>query len=70
MMNIVDLAHEIIRMDQRIRELECENEQLRQVEKDHNQFLRDTMSHNDQMLWNLMEMGLKVAETHSVEVIQ
>jgi hypothetical protein len=67
-MNIVTLAHEIIRMDERIRELEWENAQLREVERDHNEFLQSTLKHNDQMLWNLMEMGMKVAESHPVGV--
>jgi hypothetical protein len=66
-MNIVTLAHEIIRMDERIRELEWENERLREVERDYNQFFQSTLKHNDQMLWNLMEMGMKVAESHQVE---
>jgi hypothetical protein len=66
-MNIVTLAHEIIRMDERIRELEWENAQLREAERDYNEFLQSTLKHNDQMLWNLMEVGMKVAESHQVE---
>ncbi len=67
MMDIVSMAHEIIRMDERIRELECENAHLREAERDYNSFLQSTLKHNDQMLLSLMEVGMKVAESHQVE---
>jgi len=67
MMDIVSMAHQIIRMDERILELELENARLREVERDHNDFLQSTLKHNDQMMWNLVEMGIKVAESHQME---
>ncbi len=61
-MNVVDLARQILSMDERILELEIENARLREVEQRYNQLLDSSLETSRQSAAN----WLKVLSTPGV----
>jgi hypothetical protein len=57
-MDIVDFAYQVIEMDKRIRDLEFENERLRQFEHDYNELLNDSLAHSHAMMGNTLKLFL------------
>lgn len=58
-MNVVQFAKQVLEMDQRIRELECENARLREDSANYDELLSSTLRHNQNMAFGLLELGLK-----------
>jgi hypothetical protein len=55
-MDIVDFAYQVIEMNEKIRELEFENERLRQYERDYHKLLNSSLSHNQEMIGNTLRL--------------
>lgn len=57
-MKIVDFAYQVIEMNEKIRELEFENERLRQYEHDYYELLNSSLSHNQEMIVNTLRLAM------------
>jgi hypothetical protein len=57
-MDIVDFAYQVIEMNERIRDLEVENERLRRFEHDYNELLNDSLAHSQVMIGNTLKLFL------------
>jgi hypothetical protein len=57
-MDIVDFAYQVIEMNERIRDLEFENERLRRFEHDYNELLNDSLAHSHAMMGNTLRLFL------------
>lgn len=57
-MNIVDFAYQAIELDNRIRDLEVENNRLRRFEQDYNDLLNESLAHSHQMMCNTLKLFL------------
>jgi hypothetical protein len=55
-LDIVDFAHQVIEMNERIRELEFENTRLRQYEHDYYDLLNNSLAHNEAMIGNTLRL--------------
>ncbi len=61
-MNLSSFARDIISLEERNKELEMENYELRQIVLEHNQMTRDSLDHNMKMISGLFQVGLIMAE--------
>jgi hypothetical protein len=57
-MDIVDFAYQVIEMNERIRDLEFENERLRRFENDYNELLNESLAHSQAMMGNTLKLFL------------
>ena len=57
-LDIVDFAYQIIEMQNRIVDLEIENERLRKFESDYHYLLDSSMKHNSTMMSNILDLCL------------
>ena len=57
-LNIVDFAHQIIEMQDRIIDLEIENDRLREYKEDYDELLKSSSYHNAKMVGNLLDLCL------------
>lgn len=57
-MDIVDFAYQVIEMNERIRDLEFENNRLRRFEHDYNELLNESLAHNQVMMGNTLKLFL------------
>lgn len=57
-MHVVDFAYQVIEMQDRITELEIENERLRRFEHDYNELLNDSLAHSHTMMGNTLKLFL------------
>jgi hypothetical protein len=57
-MDVVDFAYQVIEMNERIRDLEVENERLRRFEHDYNELLNDSLAHSHVMMGNTLRLFL------------
>ena len=57
-LDIVDFAYQVIEMNERIRDLEVENERLRRFEHDYNELLNDSLAHSHAMMGNTLRLFL------------
>ena len=57
-MDIVDFAYQVIEMNERIRDLEVENERLRRFEHDYNELLNESLAHSHAMIGNTLKLFL------------
>ena len=57
-MDVVDFAYQIIEMQTKIVELEIENERLRRYERDYQELMDQSLSHNATMMGNIMKLCL------------
>jgi hypothetical protein len=57
-LDIVDFAYQVIEMNERIRDLEVENERLRRFEHDYNELLNDSLAHSHVMIGNTLKLFL------------
>lgn len=57
-MDVVDFAHQVIEMHNRITALEQENERLRQYKKDYNDVLNESLAHSQAMIGNTLKLFL------------
>jgi hypothetical protein len=55
-LDIVDFAYQVIEMQNRIVDLEIENERLRKYEFDYNDLLDSSMKHNSAMMCNILNL--------------
>lgn len=53
-MNVIDFAHDILDMQDRIRTLEAENAALQKYKKDYISLLNSSMEHNQAMMLNML----------------
>jgi hypothetical protein len=57
-MDIVDFAYQVIEMNQRISDLEFENNCLRRFEHDYNELLNESLAHSHAMIGNTLKLFL------------
>jgi alpha-beta hydrolase superfamily lysophospholipase len=57
-MHVVDFAYQVIEMHERIRDLEFENNRLRQYEHDYHELLNESLAHNQAMMGNTLKLFL------------
>jgi hypothetical protein len=57
-LDIVDFAHQVIEMNERIRDLEFENSRLRRFEHDYNELLNESLAHSHAMIGNTLKLFL------------
>jgi hypothetical protein len=57
-MDIVDFAYQVIEMNQRISDLEFENNRLRRFENDYNELLNESLAHSHAMIGNTLKLFL------------
>jgi hypothetical protein len=57
-MDIVDFAYQVIEMNQRISDLEFENNRLRRFEHDYNELLNESLAHSQAMIGNTLKLFL------------
>jgi hypothetical protein len=57
-MDIVDFAYQVIEMNQRISDLEFENNRLRRFEHDYNELLNESLAHSHAMIGNTLKLFL------------
>lgn len=57
-MDVVDFAYQVIEMHERIRDLEFENNRLRQYEHDYHELLHSSLAHNQAMMGNTLKLFL------------
>lgn len=57
-MHVVDFAYQVIEMQDRITELEIENDRLRRFEHDYNELLNDSLAHSHAMMGNTLKLFL------------
>jgi hypothetical protein len=57
-LNIVDFAHQVIEMQDRIIDLQIENSRLRQYESDYHELLQSSLHHNENMMMNMLDVCL------------
>lgn len=57
-MNIVDFAYQVIEMQERITQLEIENEQLSWFKEEYHNLLDSSMQHNQVMMGNILKLCL------------
>jgi hypothetical protein len=57
-MDIVDFAYQVIEMNQRISDLEFENNHLRRFEHDYNELLNESLAHSHAMIGNTLKLFL------------
>jgi hypothetical protein len=57
-LDIVDFAYQVIEMQNRIVDLEIENERLRKYEFDYNELLNDSLAHSQVMIGNTLKLFL------------
>jgi hypothetical protein len=55
-LDIVNFAYRILEMQDKIIELEIENNRLRKYEADYNELLNSSMKHNATMMGNILEL--------------
>ena len=55
-MNVVDFARQIIAMQDKIADLQWENERLRKYERDYNELLNESLTHNQRMVGNMLSV--------------
>lgn len=57
-MNIVDFAYQVIEMQERITQLEIQNEQLSWYKEEYHKLMDSTMQHNQVMMNNILKLCL------------
>ena len=57
-MNIVDFAHQVLDMQDRIAALEIQNEQLRWYKEEYQKLMDSSMQHNQAMMNNILKLCL------------
>jgi hypothetical protein len=57
-MNIVDFAYQVIEMQERITDLEMQNEQLSWFKEEYHKLMNSTMQHNQAMMGNIFKLCL------------
>jgi hypothetical protein len=55
-MNVVHFAHQVLAMQERIEDLEIENERLRKYEADYHELMNSSLSHNAAMMGNILKL--------------
>ena len=55
-MNVVDFARQIIAMQDKIADLQWENERLRKYEREYNELLNESLEHNQRMAGNMLAL--------------
>ena len=61
-MNVVTFAREIIKLNERVQELEWENTELRRYRDDYNRLLNESVDNSRAIVGGLLAVGLKMAE--------
>lgn len=57
-MNVVDFAYQVIEMQERITQLEIQNEQLSWFKEEYHKLLDSSMQHNQAMMGNIFKLCL------------
>ena len=57
-MNIVDFAYQVIEMQERITDLEIQNEQLSWFKEEYHKLMDSTLQHSQEMIGNIFKLCL------------